>query len=125
MADWHQQGMSWQSYLRGCCCRLVNESEIGSSWFNCPFCKLFIQVVVICTIICVQGTDTVHYGAIHSFQKFFFNKGIVCAQFWPKFEKSTFGWSKTLKRFRKKYSHQIFVKKMWYLLAKKHVPDVS
>ena len=25
LPDWHQQGMSWQSYMR--CCRLVNESD--------------------------------------------------------------------------------------------------
>ena len=42
--------------------------------------------------------------------KVFKSKGPVFAQFCLDFENSTSGWSKTVKRFGKKYSHQIFVK---------------
>ena len=38
--------------------------------------------------------------------KVFKSKGLVFAQFWPDFENSTSGWSKTLKRFGKKYFHK-------------------
>ena len=45
----------------------------------------------------------------------FKSKGLVLLNF----ENSTSGWSKTLKRFRKKYSHQIFLKKSVALVGKK------
>ena len=51
-----------------------------------------------------------HLSTQLELSKVFRSKGLGLAQFWPDFENSTSDWSKTLKRFRKKYSHQIFVK---------------
>ncbi len=80
--------------------------------------SLFFIVAEVSSVHCTMCLSTQL-----ELSKVFKSKGLVFAQFWPDFENSTSGWSKTLKIFGGKYSRQIFVKNV-VLAGKKPVGQV-